>query len=175
MNLLSLINEYLKAPVGVLYENATNEDEERFFKQHAALETSYLAKIDHSIDLLRPFLESDFFHVQASAVRALAGSRYLNKEAELLSFVSSEDKDDMARVMAILMLNEFPSVDAFSYLSSYLKNAPEDEVYLGASSIMDPRIGTWYPESVKAAVYWYLSENKTLGKSIQSTTNTRAD
>jgi len=73
------------------------------------------------------------------------------------------------------MLNEFLSVDAFSYLSSYLKNASEDEVYLGASSIMDPRIGTWYPESVKAAVYWYLSENKTLGKSIQSTTNTRAD
>jgi len=71
MNLLSLINEYLKAPVGVLYENATNEDEERFFKQHAALETSYLAKIDHSIDLLRPFLESDFCHLYHQKIKMI--------------------------------------------------------------------------------------------------------
>ena len=172
---ISLVKEYLKASVGFLSETATEDDVMLFFRQHAALETSYLAKIDNSIEILRPFLESNFFHVQAGAVRALAGSSYSNKESELLSFASSEGKDGMARVMAIILLNEFPSVKTVNFMSGYLNAAPEDEVYLGASSIMDPRIGTWYPESVKAAVEWYLTENKALNNSIQPSAEASAD
>mgnify|MGYP006138877509 CR=1 FL=1 len=172
---ISLVKEYLTAPIGVLSENATDEDVTRFFRQHAALETSYLAKIPNSIDVLRPFLDSDFFHVQVGAVRALAASNYSNKEGELLSFVASDDKDGMARVMAVLLLNELPSENAVIFLNEYLTSAPEEEVYLGANSIMDPRIGTWYPQSVKAAVEWYLAENKALNKSMQPIANASAD
>jgi hypothetical protein len=174
-NAEALVKEALKDPVGVLSENVSEEDVERFFSQHAALETSYLAKIQNSIGVLRPFLDSDFFHVQIGAVRALAVSNYSNKEGELLSFVASDDKDGVARVMAVLLLSEFPSENAVNFLHGYLNKAPEEEVYLGATSIMDPRVGTWYPQSVKAAVEWYLTENKALNKSIQPTANTAAD
>ena len=172
---VALVKKTLKVPVGVLSESASDEDVDRFFSQHAALETSYLAKIPNSIDVLRPFLDSDFFHVQVGAVRALAASNYSNKEGELLSFVASDDKDGMARVMAVLLLNELPSENAVIFLNEYLTSAPEEEVYLGANSIMDPRIGTWYPQSVKAAVEWYLAENKALNKSMQPTANASAD
>jgi hypothetical protein len=42
-------------------------------------------------------------------------------------------------------------------LKEYLSKVSTEEVYLGGS-LMDPRIGTWFPENVKSAIEWYLTE-----------------
>lgn len=158
---LEIIKTALKEPVGVLSETVSSEEADRFFRQHGALETSYLISLNHSVEVLQPFLESEFFHVQTSAVRALWASDITDREKRVVSFIKSAEKDGMARVMAIILLNNSPSKNTIETLQQYIEKAPEEEVYLGGD-IMDPRIGTWYPASVKEAIKWFLTENKAL-------------
>ncbi len=147
----------LKERVSVLSAEALAEDFELFFKQHAALESAYLAGYALPNDLLAPFLESEFFHVQISAVRALSVSHDAAKVKKLVDFVLSKHGTGIAKVMAVIMLNELKASDVNERLQAYLPISSSEEVYLGGD-IMDPRIGTWYPPSVKAAIEWFLSE-----------------
>jgi len=117
----------------------------------------------HPYKQLQPFLDSDFFHVQVSAVRALSVSSSPTKHKELLEYALNQEKEGIARVMAIIMLNKLSSYDQASELANHLSSLSEQEVYLGAN-IMDPRVGTWYPRSVKMAAEWFVNQAKTLNK-----------
>lgn len=171
---IDIVNSALKEPVGILSETASTEEADRFFRQHGALEASYLISLNHPIETIQPFLDSEFFHVQTSAVRALWASDIADRESRLVSFAKSSKKDGMARVMAIILLKDSHSRITVKALQEFVENAPEDEVYLGGG-IMDPRIGTWYPGSVKAAVEWFLTASEALNKPIQPTAEASAD
>ncbi|WP_086931131.1 hypothetical protein [Agarilytica rhodophyticola] len=158
---LDIINNALKEPVGILSETASDQEADRFFRQHGALEASYILSLNHSIERIQPFLDSQFFHVQTSAVRALWASDIVDKEERLVSFIKSPKKDGMARVMAVVLLNDSSSKNTVEILRQYVKDASEEEVYLGGS-LMDPRIGTWFPESIKAAIEWFLAKKQSL-------------
>lgn len=145
--------------VAVLSPQATKEDYNLFFKQHAALETSYLIGHSLSSELLNPYLESDFFHVQVSAVRALSVSQIPGKQNQLLEYALNQEKEAIARIMAIIMLNEIGAYNQAEELENQLPNLSQEEVSM-ADNIMDPRIGTWYPSSVKAAAEWFIYQAK---------------
>lgn len=163
-NATSLIDKVLREPVAILSKEASPEEADRFFQQHAALETAFLTSYNLPYETIRPFLESSFFHVQISAVRALWATNFSEKSEKLIAFVKSNASSDIAKVMAIILLKERPSGYVKSELIRYLEMASEKEVTLGGS-FMDPRVGTWFPESVKASIEWFLAEPERSTKS----------
>jgi hypothetical protein len=154
-----VVNEIIENPlrerVAVLSEAASQKDVELFFKQHVALETSYLINHQNSHETLMPFLNSKFFHVQMSAIRALSVTNSGSKVSQIIKFITKSDASDMAKVMAVVMLNELNLQSGFDELKNYLPLASKEEVSL-VSNIMDSRVGTRFPDSVQAAMQWFL-------------------
>ncbi len=122
----------------------------RFFEQHAALETlAYFSRAE-DLKLLEPFLKCDDFHVQISAVRALGGLDSREARDRLIGFLEGDGKG-FAKVMAVW---EFKRQNAREYLPKLKElqgKAPEDHVGF-KGNLMDPRVGTRFPESLKAAL-----------------------
>ncbi|PKF56181.1 hypothetical protein CW748_11040 [Alteromonadales bacterium alter-6D02] len=156
------IKESIIAPlnerVAILSPQASASDFELFFAQHAALETAFLIEHPVKFDVLQPFLTSQFFHAEISAVRALSVSSDTSRTKQLVSFIKSDKSSDVAKVMAIIMLKKLDGKNINQSIVEYYNQASESEVSLGGN-IMDPRVGTWYPHSVKKAIEWYIGEN----------------
>lgn len=156
------IEESIIAPlnerVAILSAEATASDFELFFKQHAALETAFLIEYPVKFDVLNPFLTSQFFHAEISAVRALSVASGTGRAKQLVSFIKSGKSSDVAKVMAIIMLKNQNEKNINHSIVEYYNQASESEVSLGGN-IMDPRVGTWYPSSVKKAIEWYIGDN----------------
>ncbi len=163
---IDVVNEIIEKPlkerVGELSQQATQEDADLFFRQHVALESSYIINQQNSYESLKPFLNSKFFHVQISAVRALSVINSEAKNHQLIEFITKSEASDIAKIMAIVMLNEVNFQGGIEELKNYLPFASKEDVSL-VSNIMDPRVSTNYPESVQAAITWY----------IESRTNTK--
>lgn len=162
---IDVVNEIIEKPlkerVGELSEQATQEDAEIFFRQHVALESSYIINHQNSYESLKPFLNSKFFHVQISAIRALSVTNTETKNHQLIEFITKSEASDIAKVMAIVMLNEVNFQGGIEELKNYLPLASKKDVSL-VSDIMDPRVSTNFPESVQAAIKWYIeSRTKT--------------
>lgn len=156
-----VIEKPLKERVGELSEQATKKDAELFFRQHVALESSYIINQQNSYETLKPFLNSKFFHVQISAIRALSVINSETKNHQIIEFITKSEASDIAKVMAIFMLNEVNFQGDIEELKSYLPLASKEDVSL-VSNIMDPRVSTNYPESVQAAIKWFIeSRTKT--------------
>jgi hypothetical protein len=127
------------------------EGTERFFRQHVALESAALLGRSIPLATLEPFLMLDDYHVQLSAVRALAANTEPGRNARLLEFVQDDSRQIAARVMAVRMAADLEDTELHSALKAYGPKAPQDEAGL-AMSIMDPRVGTRFPPTLKAAI-----------------------
>jgi hypothetical protein len=165
-----VISKYILEPLSLrvaeLSPEATQEDYDLFFKQHVALETAFLINYSLPPDIIDKFLLSRFFHVQISAVRALSVSNDENKTAKLSSFIELDENTDIAKVMAVIMLDRLNADDQVEFLEGILEESSEANVHLGAN-IMDPRVSTWYPTSVKAAITWFVDKNKSLNNPLK--------
>jgi len=62
-----------------------------------------------------------------------------------------KSRTSIARVFAVLMLRENNARELKAQVAAYIPEAPADEAGLGMN-IMDPRVGTNFPDSVKAAL-----------------------
>lgn len=151
-----IIEKPLKERVGELSKEASQKDAELFFRQHVALEASYLIKHQNSYETLKPFLDSKFFHVQMSAIRALSVTTSDTKITQIIEFITKSGASDTAKVMAIVMLDELNFQGNMNELENYLDSASKEEVSIVAG-LMDPRISTVYPESVHAAIKWFIA------------------
>lgn len=153
---VALLESDLDTPLhekaAALSETATAEEQDLFFRQHVALETAYLLNRDLPLALLEPFLKSDFFHTQLSGVRALAANQDPHRDARLLEFIRDDSRTPVARVMAVRMAQESGHAALLDQIRAYGPQASEEESHLPVGSIMDPRIGTAYPSSLKQAI-----------------------
>lgn len=140
-------------------EGDSPEQMDRFFKQHVALETAYLSGYALDRETLSKFLPNANVHTQISAVRALRASNFPERNATLMAFVTDETRAPVARVMAVQMIKEAGLRELKEQIAAYLPKASSAEVGLGIA-IMDPRIGTRFPDSVKAALQELLAEWK---------------
>lgn len=145
------LDEPLAQPPGSLSENARPEQQALFFRQHVALESAYLLERDVPLATLEPFLRADFFHTQLSAVRALAASHDPQRNARLLAFIKDPTRLPMAQAMAVLMAKEIGDKKLIAELKSWAPKASTAESSLPIA-IMDPRVGTAFPSSVRAAI-----------------------
>ena len=153
------IQTQLSAAPGSLSSDATPDQVDRFFTQHAALETAYL--IAYSVDLgtLAKFLQDPVFHAQISAVRALSASVSKERNTTLMAFIADDSRAMLARVFAVLMLREVGARELKNEITAYIPKAPTTGVGLGIE-IMDPRIGTPFPGNVKVALEALVAEWK---------------
>jgi hypothetical protein len=147
----AFINMELAKPVEGPAGESTGGTREGFFRQHAALETVGFIRHALSDVTLERFLSKPDVHVQISALRALAASSRTDKAERLMRFVEDDKASLTARIMAALMLKEIGAREMKQRLMDYAVNASEEEVGLGIA-LMDPRVGTNFPSTLKRAV-----------------------
>ena len=146
----AFIDDAVSGKPGVLSATATKQEADRFFRQHAALETAYLIRYPLPEASLLKFIQTGFFHSQISANRALSVSNSARAAALLLDFVKNNENEPLAQVFAVLSIGEMGARELRDPLLAFLPAASEEEV--GLTGMMDPRIGTAFPDSVKAAI-----------------------
>jgi hypothetical protein len=144
------INTELAKPAVGLAEDSTGETREGFFRQHAALETAGFIRHALPDNTLERFLSKPDMHVQISALRALAAGPRTDKAERLMRFVEDESVSLTARILATLLLKEIGAREMKQRLTDFAARASEEEAELGIS-VMDPRIGTNFPSTLKLA------------------------
>ena len=152
------IKEQLTQPVALLNNDPATMS--KFFLQHVALESFYHLGKGADLALLVPFVNSGNYHVEISACRAV--SRINSKESKevLIKFIEGKGSG-FAKVMSVWGLQRLNAKEMIPRLETFVKTGVDQETGFGGS-IMDPRIGTMFPGSVKEAIKYLLSE---LGKS----------
>ena len=135
---------------------ASGIDTEGFFAQHVALESCYYFCAATDLARLEPFLASEDGHVQISAARALSAVDSPAGRARLLAFVQDDTRLGFARVMAVWGLRRLDAREHAEALRAYLPSASTDDTGFGGN-IMDPRVGTAFPDSVHAAIQELLA------------------
>jgi HEAT repeat protein len=111
---------------------------------------AYMMNYPISAEKLEPFLATNDMHVQISAVRALAGGQLPDKAERLMGVLEDDHANMTARIMATVLLREIDAHSMKQRLLEYSQKAPKDESGLGVA-IMDPRIGTWFPQTLAEA------------------------
>ena len=153
-----LIRKYLTQPPQSL--KAAGNDRKKadlFFRQHVALECfRYFGKADE-VKLLEPFLATDGRFVQISAVRAEGRFDTPAARRRLLTFLENDKNSNFARVLAVWELRRRGARELLPALKAFLPKASEEETGFGGN-IMDPRVGTQFPGSVKSAVAELIAE-----------------
>jgi len=145
------LDDPLNSPPAALSPTATEQEQKMFFAQHVALETAYLLDRDLPLKTIEPFLQADFFHQQISAVRALAASKSSARNARMVSFIKDSSRLPMAQAMVVVMAKEIGDKTLIAELKALAPGASEADSRLPLN-IMDPRIGTDFPASVKEAL-----------------------
>ena len=125
-------------------------DDDTFFRQHVALECLRSFGTEQDLPLLDPFLRASGFHVQLSAVRALAGIPGEPSQSRLLEFLTG-DHPPVAKVLAVWGLRDQDARSLAPALEPLLATMSTEECGLGIK-LMDPRIGTAFPESAHEAL-----------------------
>ncbi|WP_194755983.1 hypothetical protein [Aliidiomarina indica] len=143
-----------------LSPDANDAEIQLFFRQHVALESSYLLRRPLPLATIEPFLTHDFFHTQISGVRALAVVEGKESAARLTDFVRDPTRSGVARNMAVLMLAERHDSSALQSLREQIEEIEglDEESTLPLSSFMDPRIGTHFPRSVRQALEYACTD-----------------
>lgn len=128
----------------------------RFFLQHVALETFYHTGLGADRQLLEPFITFSEPQVQTSAARAIGRLRSKESQERLMKFIES-DGAGFAKVMCVWALADQDARQLSPRLQAFEKKGKDQETGFGGS-IMDPRVGTFFPSSVKGAVRELLAK-----------------
>ena len=145
------IQSELAKPVEVIGGDSNMSTLGGFFRQHVALETAGLIGYGLSDETLERFLCAPDMHVQLSALRALVATGRANRAERLMRFVEDQKGKLTARIFAAGLLQEIGAHEMKQRLLRYAASASEEEVGLGIE-LMDPRIGTSFPSTLKRAV-----------------------
>lgn len=133
----------------------------RFFLQHVALESFYHLGKGADLALLTPFTNTDNYHVQISACRAVSRIDSPASRELLMKFIEGKGAG-FAKVMCVWGLKRLNARGMIPRLDAYLKTGADQETGFGGD-IMDPRVGTYFPESVKDSIKVLLDEWKKSG------------
>jgi len=135
---------------------------EQFCEQHVALELLYYLG-GGELDQLEPFLNHDDLHVQASAVRALGKLPRKVCQERLLGFITDSEKAPFARVLAVWALRDLKAYSTADKLGEIIESSDDHESSMGCA-LMDPRIGTHFPNSVHDGIRSLLKKWKNEAK-----------
>lgn len=127
-----------------------------FFKQHVAMEAIFHLKINGYYDKLMPFYnDTTNFHHQVSAARALSTVNTIACKRELIKYINNKNAGIFLQVICIWSLKGLKPTELKKELNDLVKFASEEENGFGGD-IMDPRVGTHFPD-VKSALVDLIS------------------
>ena len=129
-----------------------------FFKQHVALELIYHLRLDHEIDQIIPFLSSENFHAQVSAVRALASSKEAKSLELLIDLLKDSSTGDFCKTLAIETIQKKEWRQFRKQLQKIGRKLSDESTGFGGN-LMDPRVCTTI-DSPKQAIYKLLGKKK---------------
>lgn len=147
----AFITTELARPAEGISAGRSSAGPDGFFRQHAALETAGFVHHPLADETLERFLTLPDMHVQLSALRVLAAGPRADKAARLMRFVEDEKASLTARILAAGLLKEIGAREMKQRLLDYAVRASEEEAGLGIA-LMDPRIGTNFPATLREAV-----------------------
>lgn len=148
---LAFMNTHLNTPPALLAK--ASEDPavaDEFFLQHVALELFRYFGSPADMKRVEPFLVADDFHVQISAVRAIGRLKTKESQERLMKFIEGKQYG-FAKIMAIWSLRDAHARQFKDRLKAFLETGEDEETGFGGN-IMDPRVGTRFPSSVKSAI-----------------------
>lgn len=156
-----LVDELLAKKPDPLPEDPT-DPANLFFRQHVALETVHhlgwgTVAPERALELLEPFLQSEPWHVQVSAVRALERVPGGKARRRLVQFLRKKDRAPFAQVMAVWALKRLKARGLREELEALIPTASTEQVGFGGD-LMDPRVGTVFPPSVQVALQELVDE-----------------
>ena len=154
------IKEQLSQPVAVL-KDEDSPSSKQFFLQHVALESFYHLGKGADLALLQPFMDTDVIHAQVSACRAVSRIDSAPAKEVLMKFIEGKG-NGFSKVMCVWGLKRLNAKEMISRLEAFLKTGIDQETGFGGN-IMDPRVGTYFPESVKDSIKTLLDEWKKSG------------
>lgn len=129
-----------------------------FFKQHVALELIYHLRLDFEVDKIIPFLDSENFHAQVSAIRALKSSKDSKSVDLYLEVLKKTEIENFCKTLAIEALSIHNWQNHRKQLKKIRKKLSDEQTGFGGS-IMDPRICTKM-DSPKEAIDKLLGKKK---------------
>ena len=148
------VRAQLSGPVADLAQDETIN--KKFFLQHVALETFYFLKQGAELSQLLPFLESKTIHAQISACRAVSAIDSAAARETLMKFIEGKGFG-FAKVMCVWGLKRLNAKEMTQRLKSFVSDGEDNKTGFGGN-IMDPRVGTYFPGSVKGAIQQLLNE-----------------
>ncbi|MEZ6194811.1 MAG: HEAT repeat domain-containing protein [Planctomycetota bacterium] len=125
-----------------------------FFMQHVALELFHRLGGDEDVALLEPFLTCPTAQTRVSAVRALGRIDTEAARERLLAYLKAKS-DGNSRWMAVEALRRQDARALAPRLRALLVNL-DDERAGFRLNIMDPRVGTRFPSTVRDAILGLL-------------------
>jgi hypothetical protein len=143
-----ITTELSKAPEVI--KGSSEETTREFFLQHAALETFRYFGSETNLGLIDPFLQVNDIHAQISAVRAISGVRSQSACRRLMAFIEAK-RYGFGKVMAVWGLKDQGAKSMLPRLKQFLKDGEDEKTGFGGN-VMDPRVGTRFPSSVKEAI-----------------------
>jgi len=155
------VDATLGLPVAELSRTASEDEQKRFFLQHAALETAATAHLPISEATLARFGKSHFFHIEISTLRYLSTSTLPDRWHRIATFACDGGRHEFSRRFALLLLENGKAKAEAATLRACVKQAPTEYEGMLVDSIRDPRVGTHYPENVKKVMEELLAD---LGK-----------
>lgn len=154
----AFVNEQLSYPPAKLSDDRAKPETKRFFLQHVALETIFHNGAEANLHSLVPFIESNDAQTQISAARAVGRIKSAEARERLMKFIEGSGVG-FAKVMCVWALRDQDARQVLARLQAFERNGKDEKTGFGGS-IMDPRIGTYFPESVKAAIKELVTEWK---------------
>lgn len=139
------VNKYLK------WGPSSHNTSETFFAQHVALECIYHLRLIGFYSKILPFLnDTSNFHNQVSGARALIAVNSEECKQALLKVIGDTTRGAFVQVICIWTLADFKPKELKEKLIKIKESASSEDNDFGGN-IMDPRVGTHFP-NVKEAL-----------------------
>jgi hypothetical protein len=157
-SVLAFVKSQLSEPPANLTNDLADPVAKRFFLQHVALETVFHTGVVVDVQQIEPFLQAAGAQVQISAARVLGRIKTPTAQERLIKFIEGSGVG-FAKVMCVWALRDQNARGMTPRLQEFMKKGKDQETGFGGS-IMDPRVGTFFPSSVKDSIKGLLAEWK---------------
>jgi len=141
------IAEALAEPVGKLFKGMSESDMQRFSRQHVALETAAALQAPLPADVITRFEAEPFFHVQISLLKYLSRSPIEDRWHRIALVVCDPKQHPLVRNYGALLIGTQNVRSEAATLKGCAIEKSEHGVML-AEDIMDPRVGTAFPDDL---------------------------
>lgn len=143
------INQFINLQIGKKAAGFSEEEISDFYLQHSALETAYLLDLTPSIEQVFKFAKSENFHLRVSALQLMGNYNTKQSNDFLLNSVKNKNVDNFEKVIAIWAIKKSNDKEYIKELKLLEKSLSTEETGFGGN-IMDPRVGTYFPDPRQA-------------------------